>query len=36
VLWNDPQLGISWGVTDPIISEKDKKWPLFKDAEYFE
>jgi len=35
VLWNDPQLKINWGVTDPIISEKDKKWPLFKDAKYF-
>ncbi len=36
VLWNDPQLGINWNVTNPTLSEKDKKWPLFKDADYFE
>ncbi|HAH35512.1 MAG TPA: dTDP-4-dehydrorhamnose 3,5-epimerase [Algoriphagus sp.] len=27
ILWNDPELGIDWKVTDPIISEKDQKWP---------
>ena len=33
VLWNDPDLGIDWGI-DPAtatISEKDKVAPLFKD-----
>ena len=24
LLWNDPDLGINWGIADPIISEKDK------------
>lgn len=24
ILWNDPDLGIDWGVTDPIISAKDR------------
>jgi dTDP-4-dehydrorhamnose 3,5-epimerase len=24
VLWNDPQLGVNWGVKDPILSPKDK------------
>ncbi|UYZ62688.1 dTDP-4-dehydrorhamnose 3,5-epimerase [Hymenobacter weizhouensis] len=25
--WNDPQLGIDWGLTDPIISPKDQVLP---------
>jgi dTDP-4-dehydrorhamnose 3,5-epimerase len=32
ILWNDPQLEIEWGVSDPIISKKDKALPLFKEA----
>jgi dTDP-4-dehydrorhamnose 3,5-epimerase len=32
VLYNDPSFGIDWGVKDPILSDKDKKNPLFKDA----
>ncbi len=24
VLWNDPQLGIDWGLEDPIVSDKDR------------
>jgi dTDP-4-dehydrorhamnose 3,5-epimerase len=33
---NDPALDINWklGKTSPVISEKDLKLPLFKDAEY--
>jgi dTDP-4-dehydrorhamnose 3,5-epimerase len=27
VLWSDPDLNISWGVTSPIVSEKDLKFP---------
>lgn len=27
ILWNDPALGIKWGVTNPIVSEKDAKCP---------
>ena len=27
VFWQDPQLGIQWGVTEPLISEKDSQYP---------
>jgi dTDP-4-dehydrorhamnose 3,5-epimerase len=27
ILWNDPALGISWGLADPLLSEKDSNWP---------
>ncbi len=29
--WNDPQLGIDWGVENPIVSDKDRNAQLFKD-----
>ena len=29
VLWNDPSLNIKWPCEQPILSDKDKKWPLF-------
>ena len=32
IRWNDPELGIDWGVTDPVLSEKDTKSPFLKDA----
>jgi len=25
ILWDDPAIGIEWPITDPILSEKDKK-----------
>ncbi|MDR6878734.1 dTDP-4-dehydrorhamnose 3,5-epimerase [Bacillus sp. 3255] len=33
ILWNDPSLGIDWPTSKPILSDKDQKHPLFKDAE---
>lgn len=33
ILWNDPALGIDWPVSNPILSEKDQKHPLLKDAD---
>jgi dTDP-4-dehydrorhamnose 3,5-epimerase len=36
VLWNDPDLNIAWDNTsEPLLSEKDKKGKLLKDAELF-
>jgi dTDP-4-dehydrorhamnose 3,5-epimerase len=36
IFLNDPQLDINWktGSSVPVISEKDSKQPLFRDAEY--
>ena len=31
IVWNDPDLDIPWGVTDPIVLEKDLKHPHFAD-----
>jgi dTDP-4-dehydrorhamnose 3,5-epimerase len=27
VLWSDPELGISWGIERPVVSEKDSRLP---------
>jgi dTDP-4-dehydrorhamnose 3,5-epimerase len=35
VRWDDPDLGIDWGVTLPLLSDKDKVAPLLKDAILF-
>ena len=31
LIWNDPDVGIKWPIEDPILSEKDKKWPTLKE-----
>jgi len=31
--WDDPDVGIEWPVTKPILSERDGRAPLLKDAE---
>lgn len=33
ILWNDPALAIDWPTSKPILSDKDRKHPLLKDAE---
>ena len=33
ILWNDPEIGIDWGIKNPILSEKDKNAPLLKDSD---
>ncbi len=32
IRWNDPDIGVDWGVEKPILSEKDKKSSLLKDC----
>lgn len=32
ICWNDPEIGVEWGVEVPILSEKDKKNPFLKDC----
>lgn len=37
VRWNDPEIGVDWGIDNPIVSDKDAVAPLFDDDknEYF-
>lgn len=32
ILWNDPAIGITWPVRDPIVSDRDTRWPLLAGA----
>ena len=31
LLWSDPDIGIDWGVEQPVLSDKDAAAPLFRD-----
>lgn len=31
IRWNDPDLGIDWGLAEPVLSDKDREAPLFRD-----
>ena len=33
VCWCDPDLGVEWGIENPILSAKDSNAPLFKDSD---
>ncbi len=33
IRWNDPEIGVDWGVENPIISEKDSKTPFLKESD---
>ncbi len=33
IIWNDPDIGIIWPVTNPILSNKDAGHPRLKDAD---
>ncbi len=35
ILWNDPELGIEWPVTDPLLAEKDRRGLAFSAAPKF-
>lgn len=32
IRWNDPEIGVEWGVEEPILSQKDANSPWLKDA----
>ena len=36
IRWNDPEIAIAWPVENPVMSEKDRRLPLLKDADVFE
>lgn len=33
ILWSDPAIGIDWPTSKPILSDKDQKHPLLKEAD---
>ncbi len=36
ILWNDPELGIHWGVENPLLSRKDQRGTCLRDAQVFD
>ena len=32
IRWNDPEIGVDWGIKAPILSEKDQASPYLRDA----
>lgn len=35
ICWCDPDLGVEWGIENPILSAKDKAAPLLKDSDVY-
>lgn len=33
IIWNDPEIGIDWGIDNPILSDKDAKAPKLCEVE---
>lgn len=33
IRFNDPEIGVEWGIVNPILSEKDKTSPYLKDSD---
>lgn len=33
IRWNDPELGVEWGITDPILSDKDRNAPYLHESD---
>ena len=33
IVWNDPAIGVEWGITNPILSQKDSSAPLLADSD---
>jgi dTDP-4-dehydrorhamnose 3,5-epimerase len=34
IRYDDPELGIDWGVKNPILADKDLNAPMFKDSDH--
>ena len=32
ILWSDPEIGIDWGIDNPILIDRDKNAPLLKEV----
>ena len=33
IIWNDPDIQIQWPIQEPVLSEKDSRHPLLRDAD---
>lgn len=33
IRFDDPQIGVDWGISDPVLSDKDKNAPFLKDSD---
>ncbi len=33
ILWNDPEIGVQWPIAQPVLSDRDTRLPLLKDAD---
>lgn len=34
IIWNDPEIGVKWGVETPLLSARDAALPSLKDAKF--
>ena len=32
IRWNDPSVNVQWPISEPILSDKDRNWPLLKNS----
>lgn len=33
IRWNDPKIGVKWGIAEPFLSAKDQKAPFFSESD---
>ncbi|MDO5448442.1 MAG: dTDP-4-dehydrorhamnose 3,5-epimerase family protein, partial [Clostridia bacterium] len=33
IRWDDPEIGVDWGIKNPILSEKDSNAPFLSEIE---